>query len=145
MRAAEASFYNNITAQAKMYSVRYTSPSLTAHPVGRNALNTWRGLPETGNLAAGTSKYSTQLQTSLPIRRSATTAPYVPSVQEANGANIRGSGNIGCASYGRPCKQHGTATNDSKRVLPTLARRVQGKLPTPYTSTGTSASKHNIL
>lgn len=145
MRAAEASFSNNITAPAKRYSVRYSSPCLTAHPIGRNALNNRRGLPETGSPAAETSKYSTQLQTSPPIRRSATTAPYVRSVQEANGANIRGSGNFGSASYGRPCKQHGTATNESKRVLPTLSRRVQGKLPTAYTSIGTSTSKHTIL
>jgi len=145
MRAAEASVYNNITAPAKTYSVRYGSPCLTVHPVGRNALHKWRKLPETGSLAAETSKYSTQLQTSLPIRSSATTAPYVRSVQEANGANIRGSGNFGCASYGRPCKQHGTATNESKRVLPTLPRRVQGKLPTAYTRIGTLTSKHNIL
>lgn len=44
---------------------RTVRPCLTAHPIGRNALNKWRELPETGSPAAQTSKYSTQLRTSF--------------------------------------------------------------------------------
>ena len=129
-----------------------SSPRFVAHPgrisplVRWNALHNWRWLPETGSPVDETSKYSTQLHTLLAVRRRPTTAPYVPSVQEANGANIRGSGNFGSASYGRPCKQHGTATNESKTRIANFITSRAGKITTvAYTRVATRTLQQNIL